>query len=180
MVGESRGRLRRWRVIMPACFAALAWGATGETQAMGKMCMFSAVQGVVTEHGKPVAGVEVERRFTWAWKNETGVDRARTDAEGRFSFGPVWRGSLLGGLLPHEPSVEQEIRIQHGDKSVVAWQFTRDSYKDEAELFGRPIRLRCDLANEAHAHRLEHNYVRHSIYGVCDLEGVQDMEGGAQ
>ena len=51
---------------------ALALAGTGEVRAMGRMYMFSAVQGVVT--GKPVAGAVVERRFKWAWKDETGVE----------------------------------------------------------------------------------------------------------
>jgi len=169
---------RHPRGLPPAALALLmmlAWTGMGEARAMEKMCMFSGVQGVVTEQGKPVAGALIERRFKWAWKGETGVDRTQTDAEGRFRLDPVWRGSLLGRLLPHEPSVEQEIRILHGNRSYVAWQFNGDSYKQDSELFGRPVRLRCDLASEARAHLLEQHHVRHSIYGICDLEGVEDM-----
>ena len=33
----------------------------------------------------------------------------QTDSKGHFQLEPVWRSSLLGGLLPHEPSVEQQI-----------------------------------------------------------------------
>ena len=174
----NRRPVVRWLVIALALWVVLALAGMGEARAMGKMCMFSAVQGVVTEHGKPVGGVVVERRFKWAWKDETGVDRTQTDADGRFRFDPIWRSSLLGGLLPHEPSVEQELHVLQGDRSYLAWQFVRDSYKEGSELFGRPIRLHCELDSAARPHLLEHNYVRHSIYGICDLEGIDDIQGG--
>lgn len=175
MTGKKRHALRWW-VVAIALSMVLAVAGMSEVWAMGRMCMFSAVQGVVTEHGRPVAGAVVERQFKWAWKGETGIDRAQTDGEGRFHFGAIWRGSLLGGLLPHEPSVEQEIRIVQGDRSFVAWQFVRDSYQENGELFGQPIRLRCDLSKPARKHVLEHDYVRHSIWGLCDLEGVTEIE----
>lgn len=141
--------------------------------------MFSAVQGVVTDHGKPVAGATLERKFKWAWKNETGVDRVQTDAEGRFHFAPVWRSSFLGGLLPHEPSVEQEISISAGGKTYTAWQFNRTSYAENGELFGKPIALHCDIASEPRKHVLEQDYVRHGIYGICEIEGVSEAGAGA-
>lgn len=143
---------------------------------MAKMCMFSAVQGVVTEHGQPVAGAVVERRFSWAWKGETGTDRVQTDSKGHFQLEPVWRSSLLGGLLPHEPSVEQQILILHGDRTFTAWQFDRDSYALDGELFGRLIRLRCELDDAPRRHLLEQDYVRHSIFGICELDGVEGLQ----
>lgn len=179
MTGRRRYALRWW-VVAIALSMVLALAGMSEVWAMGRMCMFSAVQGVVTEHGKPVAGAMVERQFNWAWKEETGIDRAQTDSEGRFHFCAIWRSSLLGGLLPHEPYVEQEIRIVQGDRSFIAWQLVRDSYQENSELFGQPIRLRCDLGNPARKHVLEHNYARHSIWGICDLEGVKEIEEGSK
>ena len=162
----------RWLLVAVAATVVLVLAGMGEVWAMGRMCMFSAVDGVVTEHGRPVAGATLERQFKWAWKGETGVDRAQTDAEGRFHFAPVWRSSFLGGLLPHEPSVEQEIRISAGGKSYIAWQFVRASYAENNELFGKPIALKCDLASEPRKQVLEHNFVRHGIYGICEIEGA--------
>lgn len=174
MMGNGRHALRWWGAAI-ALSMVLALAGMSEVWAMGRMCMFSAVQGVVSEHGRPVAGAVVERQFKWAWKGETSIDRAQTDGEGRFHFDAVLRGSLLGGLLPHEPSVEQEIRIVQGGRSFVAWQFVRDDYQENSELFGQPIRLRCDLGNPARKHVLEHHYVRHGIWGICDLEDVTEI-----
>lgn len=169
---QGRRNVVRWWLIGIALALALALAGMGEVWAMGRMCMFSAVQGVVTDHGKPVAGATLERTFKWAWKGETGVDRVQTDAEGRFHFASIWRSSFLGGLLPHEPSVEQEISISAGGKSYTAWQFIRTGYAENGELFGKPISLRCDLASEPRKQVLEHNFVRHGIYGICEIEGA--------
>lgn len=177
----SRRSATRWVLVAIAVAMVLALAGMGEVWAMGRMCMFSAVQGVVTDHGQPVAGATIERQFKWAWKGETGVDRTQTDAEGRFHFSPIWRSSFLGGLLPHEPSVEQEITIEQAGKRFTAWQFVRDSYDENSELFGQSIRLHCDLSTPPSKHMLEHNFVRHGIWGICALEGVvASSSGGAK
>jgi hypothetical protein len=49
-----------------------------EANAMGKMCLFSAVKGVVLDHGKPVEGAVIERSYEWAWKGQSG-ERQRDD-----------------------------------------------------------------------------------------------------
>lgn len=174
-IGKRQRRIGYW-VVAAVLLVALASVGISEARTMGRMCLFSAVQGVVTEGGKPVAGAVVERHFKWAWKNETGVDRTQTDAQGRFHFDAIRRSSLLGGLLPHQPSVEQQIRIEHAGKSYIAWQFLREDYEDQSELFGQPINLQCDLGAQPRKHLLERNYVRHSIYGLCTLQGVTELK----
>jgi len=54
-----------------------------EANAMGKMCLFSAVKGVVLDHGKPVEGATIERSYKWMWNDQVGVDKTVTDAQGR-------------------------------------------------------------------------------------------------
>ena len=168
MMGELAVRRgpRRWS---PVWLALLALAATGEVQAMGKMCMFSAVQGVVTEHGKPVPGAVIKRSFFWHWKSERGSDQTVTDAQGHFELPAIWRSSLFGSLLPHEPVVEQQISIEYGGKSYVAWSFMKGSYQEDDEIFGRSIELRCPLESEPIKHRLKENYIEHDIFGICEL-----------
>lgn len=162
---DGRG-FRRWS---PVWLAMLALAVMGEVQAMGKMCMFSAVQGVVTEHGKPVQGAVIRRGFFWHWKSERGSDEATTDEQGHFALPAIWRSSLFGTLLPHEPVVEQQISIEYGGKSYVAWSFMKGSYQENDELFGRPLELRCPLENEPVRHRLKQDHVEHDIFGICEL-----------
>lgn len=163
-----------WVIGIAVLLLGVAWVGVSEVRTMGRMCLFSAVQGVVTEGGKPVAGAWVERRFAWAWKHSSGVERARADDAGRFHFDAVWGRSLLGALLPHEPAVEQSIWIEHAGRRYPAWQFTRANYDEQSELFGRPIELACDLGLQPRTYVLEHDHVQHHIYGLCVIKGIRD------
>ena len=128
---------------------------------MAQRVLFSAVQGQVLEAGKPVAGASVERSWRWAWKKESGADVAVTDAAGAFSLPRVTGRSLLGGLVPHEPFVEQTILIRHNGRSFKAWMLDKRDYDDNSESGGKPVRLIC---------RLEAPFARHGqVSGICEI-----------
>ena len=57
--------------------AVLVLLAAGKAIAMGKMCLFSEVQGTVLLNNQPVPGAVVEREFRWSWKDETGKMKSR-------------------------------------------------------------------------------------------------------
>lgn len=128
---------------------------------MGKFCLFSAVQGVVLSQGQPVVGAVIERKFVWAWGNETSTDQAVTDANGEFHLSAIFRGSLLGSILPHQPHIVQTLRIQYQGKEYLAWAFAKMNYQENSELKGKPIALICRLENEP-SHKGE-------IYGICEI-----------
>lgn len=140
-----------------------------EAKALGRVNLFSTVSGVVLNHGAPIAGAVIKRKVYWSWKNENISDQTTTDARGRFEFPPIWRRSLLGAILPHEPVVEQEILIEHDGRQYVAWRYNKRTYDENDELYGRPIELRCSLENEAVRHHLKLHHVKHDIYGICEL-----------
>jgi len=127
---------------------------------MGKMVLFSEVQGNVTLAGKPVAGAVLEREFRWAWKQETGTDTTQTDAAGKFRFQAIERSSFMGSLLPHEPNVRQTILIKHGGKVFKAWVFDKGNYLANGEI-GKAIVMTCRLENEP-AHQGD-------VFGICEL-----------
>ncbi len=127
---------------------------------MGKMCLFSAVRGVVLDHGKPVAGATIERSYHWAWKDQAGGDSTVTDDKGGFAFPAIWGHSLLGSLLPHEPFVEQTILIHHAGNTYKAWMLDKRNYKENGELGERPVSLVCRLEAE-----IEHHG---KVYGICE------------
>jgi hypothetical protein len=139
--------------------AALAVSLQG--CAMAEMTLFSAVQGQVLEAGKPLAGASVERSWRWTWKKENGADAATTDAAGSFSLPRVARRSFLGGLVPHEPFVEQTILIRHNGRSYKAWMMDKRDYDNDSESGGKPLRLVC---------RLEAPFARHGqMSGICEF-----------
>ena len=141
--------------------AAVSLMAAAQGVAMAKMVLFSALQGKVLLAGKPVAGATVEREFVWGWKDETGRDSAITDGGGGFSLPPVVRNSVLGALLPHEPSIRQTILIKHGGQTYKAWMFDKGNYDDNGELSGKPIVMTCRLETTPQR--------RGSVYGICEL-----------
>lgn len=161
MTGSHWGFPRVGRWCLFALFSCVLFlTIADEANAMGKMCLFSAVKGVVLDHGKPVEGASIERSYKWMWNDQTGNDAATTDAQGAFSMPAIWRHSFLGSLLPHEPVVRQTILIKVAGKSYEAWMFNKGEYAENGELRGRPISLIC---------RLEAEPARHGeVFGICE------------
>lgn len=125
------------------------------------MVIFSAVRGTVIDYGQPVAGATIERELNWAWGNETKTDRVVSDAAGRFSLPKIEPRSLLGSILPHEPSIRQTILIHAGGATHKAWMFDKGKYGANGELH-RPVVLTCPLDREPQR--------QGDVYGNCDIE----------
>lgn len=129
---------------------------------MGRMCLFSAVRGVVLDHGKPVEGARIEQSWEWGWNDTKGHQEAVTDQRGTFAFSPVWRHSLMASLLPHEPVVVQTILVHFAGETYKAWMFDKHTYKENGELGNKPVEIIC---------RLEADVTHHGkIYGICELQ----------
>ena len=158
---------RRSGILFPALSSFMV--SLRDAKAMGRMNLFSTVSGVVLDHGTAVAGAVIKRTVFWTWKSERIADQTTTDAQGRFALPAIWRTSWLGSILPHEPLVEQEILIEHGGRTYVAWRYNRRTYDENDELYGSPIELRCSLENEAVRHHLKQHHLKHDIYGICEL-----------
>lgn len=155
--GQSRGRYLILIVAVAALFALL------QGTVMAKMIIFSAVDGIITHNGAPVAGAKVERSFNWGMKDETGGDATVTDAQGHFSLPTITRRSWMS-FLPHEPVVQQTIIVHVEGSSYKAWMYFKRNYDDNGEL-GRPIRLTCRLESDPAARPASYN----TVFGICDL-----------
>jgi len=113
------------------------------------LTLFSELNGrLVTTQGEPVPGAQIKRTWKWAWNSSEGEDTTTTDQDGRFRFDKVTGSSWTAGILPHEPSVFQEITTQGEDGPVILWYARKSSYEDMSELEGRPFRLVCQLSKE--------------------------------
>lgn len=129
---------------------------------MAKMVLWSAMKGRVVMNGKPAAGAVLVRNYFWHWANEKGTDRTVADATGAFTFPAIEGQSLLGGLLPHQPVIEQDMVIEYQGKSYDAWSFMKGSYKADMENNGHPISVTC---------RLDAERARHGgITGLCEFD----------
>ncbi len=162
-----------WALVVPL---ALSTVGCNEVNAMSEVVIFSAVHGVVTSQGKPVAGATLERETRWTWGKETVNDMATTGADGAFSFPAIKRKMLAGALLPHEPNVFQKITIQHGGKSYQAWSLNKRNYDNNGELMyfddnkgmvpyrdlAKPISIQCGLESPEHRSG--------KVFGICDFD----------
>ena len=105
----------------------------------------------VIEGGKPLGDVVMERRWVWSWNDETGSDRAVTDANGKFAF-PLVKGSSMSAMfLPHEPNIRQTIIAHMPDGELEIWNAVKATYEMNSELDGRPIKVICHLDKEPSA-----------------------------
>lgn len=150
--------------LMPLFIGASLLVFNAKAHAMGKMYLFSAVQGVVVQKGQPVVGAVVEREYFWHWKDKRDKVQVNTDATGGFSFPEATGSSILGSLLPHEPVIQQTIRIIYQGQTYMAWALDKRDYEANTELAGKPISLLCDLDQPP-----SHKGPRERVYGICQL-----------
>lgn len=146
------------------CSAVLLIGLLTQGQAMAfskTLYLFSAVEGTVLLDGKPVAGVEVEQRYHWRWKDKRGTEKTTTDTSGRFQFSTITGKSMTAGLLPHEPVIVQNIVFRYQGKEYEGWYQSKRNYEDLGELGGKPLRLKCELTDQPGPHPESNSY------GIC-------------
>lgn len=136
----------------------------GESMA-AKRVLASEVEGrlVADAEGTPVSGATVVRRWKWAWTGAEGEDRTTTDADGRFRFPEVTGRSLTAGIVPHEPSVDQDFTVELGSDRppLLILGLQKSNYDPDGETQGRPMRLRCRTDLEPDA--------RGFYWGTCEL-----------
>ena len=114
-----------------------------------KACLYSEVSGVVTLHGKPVAGAEIIRKAWWP-DEKLHTDTTTTDAQGAFHFAPMFAFSLLRQYMPIEPYVRQQMFIRYQDKEHLAWKVSKHGYELNDEFTDNKHHpLTCELSEEA-------------------------------
>ncbi len=126
---------------------------------MFKLCVFSAIKGVVLERGQPVPGARVVRGY--GPPDDPVIDETVTNERGEFHLPTIYRTSLFAALFPHEPVIRQNVTIQHGGREYPAWFAYKRDYDENTETDGKPAEVVCRL--EAEPQR------RGKIFGICEL-----------
>lgn len=129
---------------------------------IGKACVFSQVEGVVTKNGQPVAGAKVQRIANW--QSEVS-DATTTNEKGEFSFPAQYERSIMG-VLPFEFVAYQKITLNLEGQDYLIWESNKRSEEENAELEGKPIQLACELNDEPSAKFAG----RVNIFGICELK----------
>ena len=133
-----------------------------------QICLFSEVRGVVTENGKPRAGLTVIRKSLA--NGSEYINKTRTNDSGEFYFEPEYSRSI-NKLLPTQPVIKQQIIIQQGDREYIAWKSVKKNYEEGGELktFAggekSPIDLSCELTDPPSYKETDFNI----IHGICKL-----------
>lgn len=114
---------------------------------MQSYVIFSPMQGVLMQDGKPLAHTKIIRRLRWNGNDEDGVvEEFMTDEAGRFSL-PIYEEKLSLGMLSQfvgKADLEVEINAQR-DYLWTSSKFYPEIY---AETGGQVEDLVCDLGSE--------------------------------
>ena len=127
-----------------------------------KVCLFSEINGVVMNDGKPVVGAEVTQTAKFSGKFYTY--KTATDEHGRFHF-EERRAYSLNKIAPIEPYIDQKIKISHSGKEYLAWDIDKRNYDSNGEL-GRNLKLQCDLGRK----ESRKEFGERILWGICDLQ----------
>ena len=130
-------------IIIFLLFTLLGGTAVGLTD-IGKVCVFSAISGVVTLNGQPVAHAKLVRT---ASKEREHQDETTTDENGYFSFPAMYERSIAK-FLPMEFVAKQKIMIEHNGKSYKLWSGVKGKPDENVEARGKPLIVECQLNND--------------------------------
>ncbi|MDX5405616.1 MAG: carboxypeptidase-like regulatory domain-containing protein [Chromatiaceae bacterium] len=126
-----------------------------------------AVQGTITENGKPLAGIRVFRELDY---DKSHTDDAVTDENGHFYFAEKNIKSRLPGNKFDQSKSRQVISLDYQGKLFLLWYLNTSSIKPQQAVVQRLASLNCDLSNEELEHvfpNIEKPDFPHSTFSIC-------------
>lgn len=139
---------------------------------IGRVCLFSAMSGVVTVDGKPAANLRLVRTAAFG---SIKTDETRTDQLGRFEFPPVYERTVAK-FLPQEFVVKQDIVADYNHEPIKIWDGVKRKPEENAEARGKPLVVECELLMEELAYK---NIDGSPIFSRCkwDVESDAPYQG---
>ena len=110
-----------------------------------KLVLFSRVEGVITQDGKPVEGAEVVQEVLYKDIDEVPATTASSDSQGHFVLEEVTHSAGLSRMLPGQVSIGQRLVIRYQGKEYEGWRHNKTSVEPDSELDGHPLKLVCEL-----------------------------------
>lgn len=111
---------------------------------VGKVCLFSAISGVITLDGVPAANARLVRTGD---RDGAKTDETTTDENGYFEF-PVMLERTITKLLPQEFVASQKIFVYYHDKKYEMWDGIKRTSEENTESRGKPLIVTCELNSE--------------------------------
>lgn len=135
------------------------------------LILSSAVEGQILDHGKPVAGLKVQRTISWNMEDKPRTETTTTGKDGRFQF-PEVRGTAEFGFLAklfHVPAILIDIDLLEGKSKSSLYSIGRTSYKPAVETGLERIQMTCDLQNR--------ELYRDLLPTInCEVKKIKEME----
>ncbi|MBN7821647.1 DUF6795 domain-containing protein [Bowmanella yangjiangensis] len=134
---------------------------------IGFVCLCSKIEGTVLFDNKPLKNITVTRKVDWNISKKTYIDSTKTDENGKFKFGTIYRflPIPLNGLL--HPLIGQEINIGFNQKDYCVWRHTKSNYYKGRETGKNQIKMEIDLGIK-NKYQGENRYGE-SYYGIGKL-----------
>ncbi len=135
---------------------------------VGKVCLFSNMEGVIKLNGKPVSGAKLVRTVNLS-KDE--VDETSTDENGNFKFEAKFARSL-GKILPQEFAVSQVIIVSYEGKEYEMWSGVKRKPEEDIESRGKPLVVECELNSEEKLIKVNNS----PIFSLCTWDVEPDLK----
>lgn len=108
--------------------------------------IFSPMEGVLMQNGKPLANTSITRRLRWNGNDEGLVEEFVTDEQGQFSL-PIHEETLaLGMLNQFVGKADLEIETENGKDYL--WTSSKFFPEIYSETGGQISELICDIESE--------------------------------
>ncbi len=117
-----------------------------------EVCVFSAINGVITYEGKPAAGAKIIRKVRWKDK-EGESDSTMVGENGEFNL-PVMNRTMRQ-FLPTQFVAHQSIYVHFNGQEYHIWEMGKPTKVENGELGGIPSNFRCELTDELMAVRIK-------------------------
>ncbi|MCJ7558249.1 MAG: hypothetical protein MUP90_15235 [Gammaproteobacteria bacterium] len=110
-----------------------------------KLILFSRVDGVITQDGKPVEGAQIIQEVLYKNADEVPATTVVSGPAGDFVLEEVTHAAGVSRMLPGQVSVVQRLVIRFQGKEYEGWRHNKTSVEPDSELDGQPLKLVCEL-----------------------------------
>ncbi|MFW5830215.1 MAG: DUF6795 domain-containing protein [Planctomycetota bacterium] len=146
---------------------------------MFRNCLFSPIEGVLTDKGQPLVGLEVVRSCltngTLTGAEKRYSDSCTTDDEGRFRFGSL-NAFYPWTWTPAQIHTDQLMYVDYRGRRYELWKNRKGGHfmGDEIPIDGSPmpIQITCDLT-DPDATKI---FLYSRIDGICKILNVQEVD----
>jgi len=134
-----------------------------------------AVNGQLFKLNKPLSGVEIIRKLTYATGKEI-TETTQTDRKGNFKFVAKNLTDVIPSTSHNESSASQVIIAKWRNVYHILWQVRPSSAKEDSVITNHLSDLTCDITDNEETYILQSDKyadAKHLLYSICDIDGTR-------